>query len=58
MEFILTIAIFLLAAGGLALGLALGRGPAQTSCDGLACLKSASCSHCPNKGHESGEEGR
>lgn len=49
MEFILVLAVFLLAAGGLAVGLALGRGPAQGSCGGMSCLKDYDCEACPNR---------
>ena len=44
--FILAIAIFLLAVGGLAIGVAFGRPPLKGSCGGLACVKGASCGAC------------
>ncbi|WP_010137460.1 hypothetical protein [Oceanicola sp. S124] len=49
MELLITLAIFLLAAGGLALGLLFGRGPVQTSCGGASCIKGADCAVCPNR---------
>ncbi|MBY5973695.1 Na(+)-translocating NADH-quinone reductase subunit E [Ferrimonas balearica] len=48
MELFLVLAIFLLAAGGLALGLAFGRDPVQTSCGGAAKCGRA-CEICPNR---------
>lgn len=50
MEILLVVAIFLLAAGGLGLGLIAGRGPLKGSCGGMACLKGIACDGCPNRG--------
>ena len=44
--FILTFSIFLLAIGGLALGLVFGRAPLKGSCGGIACAKGISCGAC------------
>lgn len=52
MEFLLVLVIFLLAAGGLALGLALGRGPVRGSCGGMACLKDIACEGCAHRKKE------
>lgn len=49
MEILLGLVIFLLAVGGLALGLALGRGPLLGSCGGMACRKDIACDGCPNR---------
>ena len=49
MEIIFGIAVFALAAGGLALGLALGRRPVSTSCGGIDCVPGAACDDCPNR---------
>lgn len=50
MELLLVLFIFLLAAGGLALGLAFGRGPVETSCGAAArCDKRVDCAVCPNR---------
>ncbi|PTW99417.1 (Na+)-NQR maturation NqrM [Pararhodobacter aggregans] len=49
MELLLGIAVVLLAAGGLALGLAFGRGPVKGSCGGMACLKDVACEGCPHR---------
>lgn len=56
MEILLVLAVFLLAAGGLGLGLMLGRGPLKGSCGGMACLKDVACEGCPNRGGD--EAGR
>ena len=47
MEFLLAVAIFILAAAGLGLGLAFGRGPAKSSCGASACLPRDRCEDCP-----------
>lgn len=44
--FVLTFVIFLLAGGGLALGVLFGRAPLRGSCGGLACHKAISCDAC------------
>lgn len=49
MELLFALAIVPLAALGLGLGLLLGRGPVHTSCDGLACIRSAACETCPKR---------
>lgn len=49
MEILMVLAIFLLAAGGLGLGLMLGRGPLRGSCGGMSCLKGIACEGCPNR---------
>lgn len=49
MELVLGIVVVLLAAGGLALGLAFGRGPARNSCGGMACLVGVTCEGCPHR---------
>lgn len=54
MEILLVLIIFLLAVGGLALGLALGRGPLRGSCGGMSCMKDITCEGCPRSAAESG----
>lgn len=49
MEYVLAIVIVCLAAGGLALGLALGRGPVKGSCGGAACIPGAACLGCTRR---------
>jgi hypothetical protein len=49
MELIFGILVFLLAAGGLGLGLALGRGPARGSCGGVSCVAGDACAACPRR---------
>mgnify|MGYP003626522882 CR=1 FL=1 len=44
--FLLTFLIFLLAVGGLAVGVLFGRAPLKGSCGGLACTKGISCGAC------------
>lgn len=56
MELVLGVAIFLLAAAGLAVGLVFGRGPVEGSCGGLACIKGASCAGCRKRMGEEAEE--
>lgn len=48
-EILMAVAIFALAAGGLGLGLVLGRGPAKTSCGAAACLPTGRCLDCPHR---------
>lgn len=50
MEILLVLAVFLLAAGGLGLGLMLGGGPLKGSCGGMACLRDVACEGCPHRG--------
>ena len=47
--FVLSFAIFLLAVGGLAVGVIFGRPPLKGSCGGLACIKGTSCGACKAK---------
>lgn len=54
MELLFGIAIFGLAAAGLALGLVFGRRPVSTSCGGLDCVPGAACDDCPNRVREAG----
>lgn len=49
MQIVLTLAIFLLAFGGLALGVMAGRAPIKGSCGGLNCLKNIECRACNKK---------
>ncbi|MDG4647322.1 hypothetical protein P6F26_02610 [Roseibacterium sp. SDUM158017] len=49
MEMILATLVFVLAAGGLGLGLALGRGPVRGSCGGASCMAGDACAACPRK---------
>lgn len=49
MEFVMAIAIVCLAAGGLATGLALGRGPVKGSCGGTTCVPGAACMGCTQR---------
>lgn len=49
MELIFGTLVFVLAAGGLGLGLALGRGPARGSCGGVSCVAGDACAACPRK---------
>lgn len=46
-EIAFSVLIFLLAALGLGMGLALGRGPAKTSCGAAECLPEGPCADCP-----------
>lgn len=46
MELLIAIPIVLLAVGGLALGLALGRGPIRGSCGGATCDAGGACAGC------------
>lgn len=47
--FLLTFLIFLLAVGGLAVGVLFGRAPLKGSCGGLACTKGISCGACQRR---------
>jgi hypothetical protein len=49
METLIAVLIVMLAAGGLSLGLLLTGKPPETSCDGLACIKSVRCAMCPKR---------
>ncbi len=49
MELLLALTIILLAVGGLAAGLLLGRESLRTSCEGAACLNRGACAICPNR---------
>lgn len=44
--FVFTFAIFLLAVGGLAVGVIAGRAPIKGSCGGLNCIKGTRCGAC------------
>ena len=55
MELLLGFAIVVLAMGGLALGLAFGRGAVKGSCGGMSCIKDVACEGCPNRKPEGGE---
>lgn len=44
--FVFTCAVFLLAVGGLAVGVMAGRAPIKGSCGGLNCIKGARCGAC------------
>ncbi|MFT5742617.1 MAG: hypothetical protein ACI86S_000677 [Paracoccaceae bacterium] len=47
MEILFAVVIFGLAAAGLGLGLAFGRGPVRTSCGATAGLRKERCEDCP-----------
>ncbi|HPG22672.1 MAG TPA: (Na+)-NQR maturation NqrM [Amaricoccus sp.] len=47
--FLLGLLVTLLAFGGLALGVMLGRPPIRGSCGGLACIRGADCAGCPER---------
>lgn len=47
MELIFGTLVFVLAAGGLGLGLVLGRGPLRGSCGGVDCVAGDACAACP-----------
>jgi hypothetical protein len=49
MELILGTLVFCLAAGGLGVGLLLGRGPARASCGGADCVAGEACAACPRR---------
>jgi len=49
METLIVIGVFLLAAGGLAVGLVLTGKPPETSCGGLACIGGGQCEVCPRR---------
>jgi hypothetical protein len=55
MEFLFAILIISLAAGGIGLGLALGRGPARTSCGAADGLHVDRCEDCPLRRRGRGE---
>lgn len=46
-EILFAIAVVTLAAGGIGLGLVLGRGPARTSCGAADRLDIGRCADCP-----------
>ncbi len=56
MELLIAPLIVLLAAGGLGLGLVLGRGPLRGSCGGPDCLAGDACGVCPKR--RAREDGR
>lgn len=49
MQIVLTLTIFLLAFGGLALGVMVGRAPIKGSCGGLSCLEGVDCGACTRR---------
>lgn len=55
MQYLIAIAIFAFAAGGLALGLALRGKPLKTACEGTACLGGERCAGCPNRAREAAD---
>ncbi|PRY81919.1 hypothetical protein CLV76_101459 [Marivita geojedonensis] len=55
-EVLFAIAIVTLAAGGIGVGLALGRGPARTSCGAADQLSVGRCADCPLRRRQRGEE--
>lgn len=56
MEVLFAIAIVTLAAGGIGMGLVLGRGPARTSCGAAEGLSVERCEDCPLRKRGRGEE--
>lgn len=58
MEILIAIPIVVLAAGGLGLGLVLGRGPVRGSCGGAACGSGLGCGGCPRRRAAEKEETR
>jgi len=55
-EIFFAIAIFTLAAGGLGLGLILGRDPVRTSCGATDRLTRGRCADCPLRRRAAGSE--
>lgn len=49
MEIVFGIAIFVLAAAGLGLGLMFGRPPVKGSCGGRDCAGGGACAACPRR---------
>jgi hypothetical protein len=45
---LLSLVVFLLSIGGLAVGLFFGRAPIKGSCGGLSCGHSFECAACPH----------
>lgn len=56
MEILFAIAIVTLAAGGIGLGLMLGRGPARTSCGAAEGLATGRCEDCPLRRRAAGKD--
>jgi hypothetical protein len=56
MEILFAIVIVSLAAGGLGLGLALGRGPARTSCGAADRMAIGRCAECPLRRRKTGKD--
>lgn len=55
LEMIFAVLIVALAAGGLGLGLILGRGPALTTCSAAANRPEGRCADCPLRRRSAGE---
>lgn len=49
MQIVLAFAVFLLAFGGLAIGVMAGRAPIKGSCGGADCIKGIDCAACTRK---------
>jgi hypothetical protein len=58
MEVVLAVTIFALAAAGLGLGHAWGRGAPKTSCGAAECLPWGRCEECPMRARETSGETR
>lgn len=56
-EFLMVLAVFVLASLGLGLGLAFGRGPVKTSCGAAGDLPNGRCRDCPLRRQSAKEEG-
>jgi len=57
MELILSIGIFLLVFGGLAVGLLIRGRTLQTSCGGISCIPEGRCEGCPHRQKPEGTDG-
>ncbi len=55
LELIFALIVITLAAGGLGLGLMLGRGPALTSCSAADKRPEGRCADCPLRRHKKSE---
>lgn len=54
MLILFALVIFLLAFGGLALGVVVGRPPIKGSCGGLDCIEGIECGACRRKSERNG----